>query len=168
MFLAVTGLSGCQQEQSEETVKYSPVHIHDGQECALCGMIINQFPGPKGQLFIRGNDKPLSFCSTRDLFAYATQEEHKHRIKALFVHETVSAPWDDMVNAQYIPARSAFFVVGHSKLGAMGPTLASFHSEESARSFADSFGGEVLPFDAVNQTVLNRMNHLEMNLHSDN
>lgn len=160
--LIVFGLSACSQQESAEPVVQVPVHIHDGQECDLCGMIISEFPGPKGQLFTRGNKHPLAFCSTRDMFAYALQPEHKHRVQSIFVHDVATAEWSDMSSAKYVDATSAFYVVGHSQLGAMGPTLAAFSDRTAAEHFTHHFGGEVKTYEEIDQTVLNSMNHMDM------
>ena len=158
----VFGLFGCGEKEPVAQVEQVPVHIHNGQECELCGMIINQFPGPKGQLFTRGSDRPLAFCSTRDLFAYALQPEHSHRIQNVFVQDVSSASWEDMSNATYVDAKTAYYVIGHQQLGAMGPTLAAFSSESAAQQFADHFGGELKRYEEIDQSLINSMNHMEM------
>jgi copper chaperone NosL len=163
LLLSVLGLVACGgQEDTVEPVAQHPVHVHDGQECDLCGMIINQFPGPKGQLFTRGNNQPLAFCSTRDMFAYALQPEHKHRVQSVFVHDVSTAEWGDMSQAKYIDAKQAYFVIGHNQLGAMGPTLAAFADLGAAEQFVKDHGGEIKRFEDIDQSVLNGMNHMAM------
>ena len=77
-----------------------------------------------------------------DMFAYALDPEHKHSIQSVFVHDMAVNPWNEPSEETYIDGRKAWFVIGSSKKGAMGPTLGSFKTKESAESFAEEFGGE--------------------------
>lgn len=156
-------IQGC-SKNVEVTEVHEAVIIHNGEECDLCGMLINQFPGPKGQLFERGGSDPKRFCSTRDLFAYALQPEHQHRVKQIYVHDVASAPWDKQGDAKYIDAASAYFVVGHNLNGAMGPTLASFATKDAAESFSRKHNGEVMRFDEIDLAVLTKLNDQAMDL----
>lgn len=158
----LTLLQGCGESTPEVIAAPAAVIIHDGEECDLCGMLINNFSGPKGQLFERGSDQPKRFCSTRDLMAYALQPEHQHRINHIYVHDVPTAPWDKQEDAVYIDAKTAFFVTGHSQTGAMGPTLATFSSKVDAEKFTADFGGKVVTFDQIDMAVLNEMNHQSM------
>mgnify|MGYP005991910841 CR=1 FL=1 len=158
-------ISGCSQEQQEVTAAPEPVIIQNGEECDLCGMYINRFPGPKGQVFERGGLTAKRFCSTRDLFAYALQPEHQHRVEHIYVHDVATAPWDEQEKAQYIDAKTAIFVTGHSLKGAMGPALASFSKQEDAENFAAEFGGELLKFSDIDIDTLSAMSHQAMHHH---
>lgn len=155
-------LSGCSQEKVEAIAAPEPVIIQNGEECDLCGMYINRFPGPKGQVFERGGVTAKRFCSTRDMFAYALQPEHQHRIEHIFVHDVATAPWDEQEKAQYIDAKTAFFVSGHDLKGAMGPALASFSTQADANQFIELHGGEVLKFSDIDIDTLSMMSHQEM------
>lgn len=128
--------------------------IESHEECHLCGMIIQGFPGPKGQLFERGNKHNLKFCSTRDMFAYLLDPEHRHAIQTVYVHDMAVTPWDHPDEHTYIDASKAWYVVGHSRKGAMGPTLASFSDANVAASFATEYGGKVYVFEDINQQLL--------------
>lgn len=160
--LLSTGLSGCGEKEQQQVVAPEPVIIQNGEECDLCGMYINRFPGPKGQIFERGLTTAKRFCSTRDMFAYALQPEHQHRIEHIYVHDVATAPWDGQENAQYIDAKSAFFVSGHKLNGAMGPALASFSKRADAVNFANAQGGEILTFEQINIEALSSMSHQAM------
>ena len=154
--LFVFMLSGCDNKQ-EASATPIPIAIENGIECDLCGMYINRFPGPKGQLFERGSPMPRHFCSTRDMFAYALQLEHSHRIEHIFVHDVATAAWDQQGDAKYIDAKKAIFVVDHKLKGAMGPTLASFSTASDAQSFITENGGRILSFEHINNDTLNSM-----------
>jgi copper chaperone NosL len=155
-------LTGCSKTEEQISVAPEPVIIQNGEECDLCGMYINRFPGPKGQVFERGGIPAKRFCSTRDMFAYALQPEHKHRIEHIYVHDVATAPWDSQENAQYIDAKTALFVTGHKLNGAMGPALASFSKQADAEYFIQKNGGKILTFDEVDIEVLSMMSHQDM------
>jgi len=160
--LSLTLLAGCNKVEEQVSVAPEPVIIQNGEECDLCGMYINRFPGPKGQVFERGGLPAKKFCSTRDMFAYALQPEHSHRIEHIYVHDVATAPWNSQENAQYIDAKTAFFVNGHKLNGAMGPALASFSKQADAESFIQENGGEILTFEQIDIKTLSMMSHQAM------
>ncbi len=158
ILLSCVLLYGCSEPAAEIKKVPEAVMIHHGEECDLCGMLINQFSGPKGQLFERGRDTAKKFCSTRDLFAYALQPEHQHRVNHIYVHDVASAPWDNQSDAVYVDAKSALFVIGHKLQGAMGATLASFAERKEADAFIERNGGRIVMFEDIDLTLLTGMN----------
>ncbi len=148
-------VTACGEAPSDLKLAQQVMAIERGDECHLCGMIITEFPGPKGQLYQRGSEQSLKFCSTRDMFAYLLDPEHKHAIQTVYVHDMAITPWDSPDDEFYIDARTAWYVVGHNKKGAMGPTLASFADQNIANTFAEQYGGKLYRFeDIVQQLVL--------------
>ncbi|HSJ48027.1 MAG TPA: nitrous oxide reductase accessory protein NosL [Gammaproteobacteria bacterium] len=144
LLLAV--LAACGQSDNAGTV--GPVEIHGGTYCALDGMLLADYPGPKAQIHYAGRDEPDFFCDTVEMFHLYLNPEIVQPVRGLYVQDMGRTEWEDPQD-NWIDARSAFYVVGSSRRGAMGPTLASFASEEDARRFAGEFGGEVLGFDEV-------------------
>ncbi|RYV02434.1 nitrous oxide reductase accessory protein NosL [Shewanella sp. OPT22] len=141
-------LAACSQEPDQVTVRQAQ-SIHSGEECHLCGMIITNFPGPKGELYIKTSDKVKKFCSTRDMFSFLLDPEYKKQVKEVYVHDMSKSHWDKPDDSHFIDARKAFFVVGSSQTGAMGKTLASFSKKEDAEKFAQEFGGQVNTFEQI-------------------
>jgi copper chaperone NosL len=150
-------LTACSETPAERQAAQQAMAIESHEECHLCGMIINGFPGPKGQLYERGKQNSLKFCSTRDMFAYLLDPEHQHAIQTSYVHDMTVNPWDHPDEQTYIDARQAWYVVGHNKKGAMGPTLASFSDQQVALSFAKQYGGQIYHFEDINQQLLQSM-----------
>ncbi len=150
-------ISGCGDSTSEQQLVQQAVPIEHGDECYLDGMFIKDFPGPKGELYERGNKLILKFCSTGDMFAYMLDPEHKHAIQTVYVHDMAMSPWDNPDDTFFIDARQAWYVVGSARKGAMGPTLASFLDKTAANSFAKQYGGKVYRFEDINQAVLRQM-----------
>ncbi len=151
-FLSVGGfLLGCQEATTPVQVASPFEKIESADECHLCGMLIMQFPGPKGELFEPVDGQPVArkFCSTRDLFAYYFQPENQHNVKEIYVHDMAQASWEQPGNDHLIDARTAWYVLGSSQQGAMGVTLASFSQEAHAKLFSKNYGGRILAFDQL-------------------
>ncbi|PXX93747.1 nitrous oxide reductase accessory protein NosL [Marinobacter vulgaris] len=155
-------LVGCSETEEQVTEKPDPVHIESGDECHVCGMAITRFPGPKGEAITAREQQVHKFCSTRDMFAWVLQPENAKRDHTLYVHDMAQTDWERPDDTALIDAREAFFVVGSERTGAMGPTLASFASENSAVEFANEFGGEVVEFKDVT------MDHLTQDMSYQN
>jgi len=134
--------------------QHHPVAIESGDECHLCGMIIIGFPGPKGEAFVRHNDRALKFCSTRDLFAWLLQPDVSGRVEAVYVHDMAKTSWENPQPEALIDAHGAWYVIGSRRKGAMGSTLASFGEKQAAEQFAKEFGGKVVAFDDITLQML--------------
>ncbi|MFE8071801.1 nitrous oxide reductase accessory protein NosL [Marinobacteraceae bacterium S3BR75-40.1] len=152
-------LAGCDSADNRQQVKADPVAFEKGDECHVCGMIIERFPGPKGETISADGKTTHKFCSTRDLMSWLLQPENRDRPMTVYVHDMAKVPWEKTGNQHLIDARKAWYVAGSSRKGAMGPTLASFASKADAEAFAQEYGGEVLAFDAISLDTLRQENH---------
>lgn len=141
-------LLACKPESPTQT-NISAAPFHDGEECHLCGMAITRFAGPKGQAFIGQQATVVKFCSTRDLISWYLQPENKPNTQAIYVHDMARSDWQHPDDRHLIDARNAWFVSGSQLRGAMGPTLASFATEQAAQQFAQQHEGNVLRFDEL-------------------
>ena len=141
--------AGCEEQTDTSLTQQPPVRFQPGDECHVCGMLIARFPGPKGEAYVSRREQPLKFCSTRDLFAWLLQPETAAVVHSVYVHDMAQTDWAHPEDARLIDARSAWYVVGSERLGAMGPTLVSFAERAAARAFADSYGGRLLRFDDI-------------------
>lgn len=148
---------GCEQRTGNDPLQQPPVAFEAGDECHVCGMIIAHFPGPRGEAYVSRRAQPLKFCSTRDLFAWLLQPETAAIVEQIYVHDMAQTDWAHPEDTHLIDARSAWFVVGSTRSGAMGPTLASFAEREDAQAFADRYAGSVLGFEAITFSVLESM-----------
>jgi len=155
MLMFAAFLSGCSGEKETVAEKPAPVHIESSDECHVCGMAITRFPGPKGEVITEKEQAVHKFCSTRDMFSWVLQPENVNRSHTLYVHDMSQTEWDSPDDTALIDARSAFYVVGSERQGAMGPTLASFSTESAAHGFMMEHGGEVLRYDAITLEHLN-------------
>ncbi len=147
-------LAGCGKSEQPGVSEAKPVPIEAGDECHVCGMLIDKFPGPKGEVYVRGSDKVLKYCSTRDLFSELLQPEMQAAVQEIYVHDMGATDWEHPSDAAFTDARSAWYVAGHDLRGAMGPTLASFAKRENAERFIAEHGGRLLRFDDITLEML--------------
>lgn len=148
LLLAALLLAGCTPGQPRVAAQ----EPNDDTACALDGMVLHDFPGPKAQvLFAEG--KPDYYCDLMELFAAVLAGEQKRAVAAMFVQDMGEADWDHP-SGHWIDAKSAFYVAGSRKLGSMGPTFGSFASEQAARAFAAAQGGKVLRFGQIGRDLV--------------
>lgn len=151
--VTLAGLAGCGGEE-EVAAACEPRTFRDDDECAVCGMFIAEFPGPKAQACLR-DGRLLTFCSTSDMFVWLLQPDSVPQLRQAFVHDMGITDWDRPSDDAFIPADVAVYVTEHPVMGAMGPTLASFGSEEGALAFMAEHEGRLLRFDEIDVQVLN-------------
>ncbi len=131
---------------SEESTA-QPIEITAGTACSLDGMILADFPGPKGQIHYASGE-PDFFCDTMELFSIYLQPEQQKRVTVIYTQDMAKTSWEKPEN-NWIDAKQAYYVLGSSVHGSMGPTLASFATTEGAEAFVAKFGGKILRFDEV-------------------
>lgn len=148
-------LGGCGPSSQTGSV-VGPAALEHGDECHLCGMLIERFAGPRGELAVQGDATPRKFCSTRDLFAFALQPENRDRIQAIYVHDMGRNDWASPSPdpTAFTDARTAWYVAGHDLDGAMGPTLASFADRPAAEGFVTKHGGRVLAYKDITLALI--------------
>ena len=137
---------------SQATVATLPAEPGVDTACALDGMVLQDFPGPKAQvLYTEG--KADYYCDLMELFAVLLAPEHKRKIAAVFVQDIGKTDWAKP-SGNWIAAKDALFVVGSRKQGSMGPTFGAFSNAQDAANFAKKEGGKVVPFDQVTAAML--------------
>jgi copper chaperone NosL len=140
-------MTACQPTDAPGTALVA-VEIDAGTSCSLDGMLLADYPGPKAQIHYADRPEPDFFCDTVEMFGIYLKPEQVRPVKALYVQDMGKADWEQPRGA-WIDARSAWYVLGSSRHGSMGPTIASFAQEADAQKFAGTHGGKVLPFDAI-------------------
>ena len=148
--LPILSLAGCGQSA---TTDCQPIVLPKARECALCGMTISNFPGPKGQACVDDGDT-LGFCSTNDLLSWAWQPDSKPRISALYVHDLSQTQWQSPADNAWVEAEKAVYVAGHDQEGAMGHSPAPFSREKDAEHFVQAHGGRILGFQELDWEAL--------------
>lgn len=115
--------------------------------CVLDGMLLMEFPGPKGQIHY-AEGKPDFFCDLMELFTTLRTPEQKRAVAGAYVQDMGKTDWAHP-KGNWIPAKTAFFVIGSKLHGSMGPTLGAFSSAEDANKFIQQNGGNLLRFEQV-------------------
>ena len=157
LIIAVTSLMSCSDKADQEQMLHKAVAMESADECHLCGMLITRFDGPKGEVFRKETgEQVFKFCSTRDMFSYYLDPENKRNVAQMMVHDMSKMPWgsEGIDDKYFIDAKTAWYVMGSEKTGAMGDTLASFSKQNDAQAFATEFGGKVISFADINYDTL--------------
>lgn len=155
--ITATSVISCSDNSEQQKVIHQAVAMESSDECHLCGMLITRFDGPKGEVFRKEQgDQVYKFCSTRDMFSYYLDPENQRNVSQMLVHDMSKMPWgsDSIDDKYFIDAKTAWYVMGSEKTGAMGATLASFSQQADAQAFAKEFGGKVISFKDINLDTL--------------
>ncbi|MBZ8142811.1 nitrous oxide reductase accessory protein NosL [Rubrivivax gelatinosus] len=145
--LVAAGLGACGRGGSAGT-GLAPVEADAKTSCALDGMLLADYPGPKGQLRYQDSDQTVWFCDATELLSTLIAPEQVRAVAAAWVQDMAQADWERPVG-HWIAAQSATFVLGSRKHGSMGPTSAGFADPADAQRFAEKNGGKVLAFAAI-------------------
>jgi copper chaperone NosL len=145
---ATLAMAGCSRVDGAAAVKSAPLEVGPGTTCALDGMLLADYPGPKAQVRYEGAAEPEFFCDTVELFSALLKPEQVRPVKGAFVQDMAQTEWERPRGA-WIPARDGWYVIGSRKQGSMGPTIASFAQEADARKFSGEHGGKVLPYAEI-------------------
>lgn len=146
-------LSACSDEP-KQVVNTDPVAFHSGDECHVCGMLISEWPGSKGESINTQTGETQKFCSTVDMFSWLLQPENKTLQAKIYVHDMAKTHWDHPEDEHLMDARKAWYVMGSGLLGAMGPSIPSYSDRTAADKLAAQTGGRVLSFDEIDLNVL--------------
>ena len=139
--LAALSLVGCQRTD-EDQAGLRPLEIEPGASCSLDGMLLADFPRPKGQIHYVQDRQVDWFCDTLELLSALLAPEQVRAVKSAWVQDMARADWE-RPQGHWIDARQAWYVLGSRRKGSMGATAASLADEAAARAFADAYGGKV-------------------------
>lgn len=146
----LTLLPACNRAAQQAVVAREP---GSDTACVLDGMLLKDFPGPKGQIHY-AEGAPDFYCDLYELFNALLAPEQKRSPAAVFVQDMGKTEWDHP-NANWIDAKTAIYVTGSRKRGSMGPTLGSFSSLQEAEKFSQKEGGRTLRFDQITPEMVN-------------
>jgi len=137
---------GCDDKDDAVAKAPPPVALTQDAMGHFCGMALVEHPGPKGQILLRGDSRPVWFTSARDTVAFTLLDEEAKAIRAIYVSDMGKAPaWDDPGATNWVEARRAWFVFGSDRRGGMGAEEAvPFSDHAAANRFAVEHGGQVV------------------------
>ncbi|NYZ13711.1 copper resistance protein CopZ [Azospirillum sp. RWY-5-1] len=148
-------LSACMEDRGSDELPLPQVVTEDAVG-HYCGMTLVDHPGPKGQIILKGSDRPVWMSSVRDTFAFTMLPEEPKDVRAIYVTDLGRAadPANPDLTA-WVEARKAWYVLGSRFRGGMGASEpAPFADEAAAQSFAASHGGRVVRFAEVPDTAI--------------
>lgn len=145
--LAAAGLAGCGRKDDAGGAA-KPQEITAQSSCSLDGMLLSDYPGPKGQVIYKGDSQVNWFCDSVELLSTLLKPEQVRAVLTAHVQDMAKADWDKPVG-HWIDARQAVYVLGSKRHGSMGPTAASFADEAAAKAFAAQWGGRVLRYAEI-------------------
>ncbi len=161
VMLLAAWLGGCSDEPRQQ-INTDPVAFDSMDECHVCGMLIIDWPGAKGQSINRQNGEIHKFCSTIDLFSWWLQPENLTVQAQVYVHDMAKTGWNKPADEYLMDGRDAWYVLGSGLQGAMGPTLASFSTEAAAQELVEQRGGRILRFEQIDFAVLQEIASLSL------
>lgn len=147
LVLTAALLGGCSDETAQQQ-SFAPAEITAATSCALDGMLLADYPGPKAQIHYADQAEPAFFCDTVELFNILLAGEQVRPVRAIYVQDMGEADWD-APKGHWIDAKTAFYVAGSKRQGSMGVTIASFSQQADAEKFTAEYGGKVLKYDDI-------------------
>lgn len=148
-------LAGCNDDGRKAAVP-PPQAITDSAVAQFCGMNLTEHPGPKGQIFLRGDSKPLWFASVHDTVAWTMLPEMPKNVAVIYVTDMArTTEWKHPLNGPWVDARKAVFVIGSKRKGGMGAAEAvPFSDPIAAQKFANAYGGRIVNFAHIPQSYV--------------
>lgn len=151
--LLLGALGACKEKQAALP---PPQEVAVDSTAQLCGMLLSEHAGPKGQIFLRDNAKPLWFASVRDTLAFTQMPEMPKAIVAIYVNDMGRANnWNQPETGTWVEAHDAVYVIGSRRRSGMDTDEAvPFHDDATARRFAAEYGGRIVSFADMPQSYL--------------
>lgn len=129
-----------------------PLEPDEQSVAYFCHMNLTEHDGPKGQAFVRGQDKPYWFASVGEAFTFLETEVHGGALEVVYVNDMGQGTWANPAPGAWIDIRKASFVIGGKVPTGMeddGPNAAPFADKAKAEAYAKEIGGTVVDFDAA-------------------
>ncbi|MFL5289628.1 MAG: nitrous oxide reductase accessory protein NosL [Rhodopila sp.] len=148
-------LTGCDEEDRKASLP-APQEVTDAAVGQFCGMALVEHPGPKGQIFVRGDSKPFWFASVHDAIAFTMLPEMPKNVAAIYVSDMARAhDWNQPEPGMWVEAHQAVFVIGSTRRTGMDTNEAiPFSDPEVARRFVAADSGRVVRLGEVPQSYI--------------
>ncbi|MDP6706500.1 MAG: nitrous oxide reductase accessory protein NosL [Alphaproteobacteria bacterium] len=142
-------LAAC--DEAEVAAPPAPMQLTRDAIGYYCNMTVIDHPGPKGQIFVKGQDRPVWFSSVRDAVAFTMLPGEPKQLSAVYVHDAGRmASWKAPGDATWIAATGAHYVIGSRMKGGMGlPEAVPFSDPDRAAAFAARHGGHVVAWKEI-------------------
>lgn len=168
---ASLALAGCLGDDGQDV---DPIALDGERDCDQCGMIIEDHPGPVGQIHFDDDapegDRPGQFCSSTCTYTYrfdAMDEGRNPVATYLTDYSTVDyetfEEGDDVLFSSHVdadafaPLPSLSVVAGSDVVGAMGPELIPFSDGDDVGAFRDAYGGTAMDAEDVDRATVDAL-----------
>jgi len=154
--MLLAGLAACGADERQAATPPSPRAVTAEAVGHYCGMALNEHTGPKGQIFLQGQDAPVWFSAIKQVFAYTILPEEPKSIRAIYVNDMAGAERGQPPDpAAWIDARQAYYAIESRYIGGMGAADAMpFGQRDQADAFVQVHGGRVAAFDEVPESYI--------------
>lgn len=144
-------LSACKQDKAETAPL--PHAIAADAVGRYCGMNLADHPGPKGQVILKGTERPVWLSSVRDTLAFTLLPEEPKDYRAIYVTDLGRAGDPRAPDLSvWVDARQAWYVLNSGLTGGMGAAEPlPFGEADAAQRFAKTNGGVVKRFAEVTE-----------------
>lgn len=151
--LALSLLSACKDKHAAMP---PPQEFSADSTAQFCGMLLTEHGGPKGQIFLRDNQRPLWFASVLDALAYTRMPEMPKTIAAIYVNDMGRVKnWDQPEKGTWVEARGAVYVIGSRRRSGMDTDEAvPFGDADAARRFVAQYSGRIVSFADVPESYI--------------
>jgi len=168
---ATAGFAGC---LGGDAGRVSPVDLGGERACDQCGMIIEDHPGPVGQIHFADDEpedgRPGQFCSSTCTYTYRFDAEDAGRDPlatfltdySLVEQEVFEAGSDTMFSSHvgreaFSPTTELTVVARSEVAGAMGPELIPFSDGDDVDAFVAEYGGNPYDAEGVDRATLDAL-----------
>ena len=147
--LLALALVGC--DKPAETALPAPQEVSEASTAQFCGMSLADHAGPKGQVFVRDQQRPFWFASVRDAIAFLRLPEMPKNVVAVYVNDMGRARnWQQPEAGTWVDARHAVYVIGSQRRSGMDTDEAvPFGDADAAQRFVAANGGRVVQFAQI-------------------
>ena len=108
-------------------------------------MIVADHDGPKAQLWLEDQTKPIWFVDVRDAIKFTRSAEEADNIAIIYAHDMAKNPDYRKVKDIWVDLEDAVFVIKSRMKGGMGmPETIPFSDKNSALTFIEEHGGALV------------------------
>jgi len=143
LLLALVLAAACGRDEGAASGTAPAPAAIDGQEDAVCGMVVREQPAPRAQVLHADGERAF-FCSLGDLLVYLSAPSPHGAVRAVFVEvldgdgrsltpQTGPHPWRR--------ADDAVYVVGVARRGIMGAAVLAYADAALAEGVAAAHSG---------------------------
>lgn len=158
----------------DDAAEIEPISLDGERACDQCGMVIEDHPGPVGQLHFTDDDpeggRPGQFCSATCMYTYRFDAADAGReVVIAFLTDYSRVDYDTFTEGDdtlfsshveadgFAPLSDLTVIARSDVVGAMGPELIPFSDDDDVAAAIDTYGGEALAATDVDRATIEAM-----------